>query len=138
MKKWFGLWLLVNVADLATTLVCVSLGGGEGNLLLRGLVHSSAWGTIAYKMLMSAVVGLVLARLGLLGLLRVCTLMVGLVVYANGIWMAGLVRYSDVLTAGGSGFWGVVLVGVCVAGALAAYQAFWGWQGFLYRHGGRS
>ena len=125
MRKWFYIWMAVNVADLATTLVCVSLGGGEGNLLLKGLVHSSVWGTVAYKLLVSAVIGLALVRLNLLGLLRICAIMVRLIAYTNSIWAIALARYSEVMVAGNGGHWGIVTVVMCIAGALAIHQVMW-------------
>ena len=132
MKQWFSLWVLVNVIDLATTLVCVSLGGGESNPVLRGLIHSSVWGAIAYKMLVSTFIGLILVRLGLLGILRVATLTVGFAAFGNSIWMVALWHHGDDLAGGPVGYWGIVLVAVCIAGALAAHKLLWTQQGRLY------
>lgn len=80
-----GLFVALNVADLATTLHALSLGGIELNPAMAIVHQSGPWVFVLIKVSVSALAGVYLAENRRFWLLMGLTLFYGLVV-ANNVW----------------------------------------------------
>ena len=87
-----GLWIGLNLMDVATSLVAFANGYSEGNYILRWVECADPWQLVAYKMGMILFILLPLAGAGKLHLLRWLNIGLGLVVVWNiiGLTVGGL------------------------------------------------